>query len=94
MLAAAYLAATRAHEAAKGALQDWQEHLRPFIDHHLDSGVSMRQFFTPANHAERLIRSVTTRLSRLPIAGKLLAKRKTSSADAHMKNLDIAAAPA
>ena len=31
---------------------DWQEHLRPFIDHHLHSGVSMHQFFTPANRTE------------------------------------------
>jgi 2-polyprenyl-6-methoxyphenol hydroxylase-like FAD-dependent oxidoreductase len=74
------------------ALKDWEEHLRPFIDHHLDSGVSMRQFFTPANRTEQLIRSVTTRLSQLPIAGKLLAKTKIDSADARMKDLDIAAA--
>src|SRR5688572_11530943 len=74
------------------ALKDWEEHLRPFIDHHLGSGVSMRQFFTPANRTEQLIRSVTTRLSRLPIAGKLLAKTKIDSADARMKDLDIAAA--
>jgi 2-polyprenyl-6-methoxyphenol hydroxylase-like FAD-dependent oxidoreductase len=78
----------------QGALRDWEDHLRPFIDHHLRSGVSMRQFFTPANRTERFLRSVTTLLSRLPIASKLLAKVKTTSADARMKTLDIAAAPA
>jgi 2-polyprenyl-6-methoxyphenol hydroxylase-like FAD-dependent oxidoreductase len=76
------------------ALQDWEEHLRPFIDHHLRSGVSMRSFFTPADRTEHLLRSLTTKLSRLPIAGKLLAKTKIDSADARMKNLDIAAAVA
>jgi 2-polyprenyl-6-methoxyphenol hydroxylase-like FAD-dependent oxidoreductase len=76
------------------ALQDWEDHLRPFIDHHLRSGVSMRQFFTPANRTEHLLRSVTTGLSRLPITSRLLAKAKTNSTDARMKNLDIAAAVA
>ena len=60
------------------ALQDWEDHLRPFIDHHLGSGVSMRSFFTPGNRAELLLRSVMIRLARLPIAGRLLAKRRTA----------------
>jgi hypothetical protein len=34
------------------------------------------------------------RLARLPIAGRLLAKRRTNSAGARMKSLDIAAAAA
>ncbi|TWF82269.1 2-polyprenyl-6-methoxyphenol hydroxylase-like FAD-dependent oxidoreductase [Pseudonocardia hierapolitana] len=76
------------------ALRDWEEHLRPFIDYHLRSGVSMRSFFTPANQKELLLRSVVNHLSRLPIAQKLLAKTKTDSADARMKSLDIAAAAA
>jgi 2-polyprenyl-6-methoxyphenol hydroxylase-like FAD-dependent oxidoreductase len=76
------------------ALQDWEDHLRPFIDHHLGSGVSMRSFFTPGNRAELLLRSVMIRLVRLPIAGRLLAKRRTNSAGARMKSLDIAAAAA
>jgi hypothetical protein len=54
----------------------------------------MRQFFTPANRAEQLLRSVTTRLSRLPIGKRLLAKTKTNSTDARMKMLDIASAAA
>jgi hypothetical protein len=69
------------------ALRDWEEHLRPFIDCHRRSGVSMRQFFTPANRTEKLLRSVTTRLSRLPISKQLLAKLKTNCADARMKAL-------
>jgi 2-polyprenyl-6-methoxyphenol hydroxylase-like FAD-dependent oxidoreductase len=73
------------------ALQDWEDHLRPFIDHHLGSGVSMRSFFTPGNRAELLLRSVMIRLIRLPIAGRLLAKRRTNP---RMKSLDIAAAAA
>jgi 2-polyprenyl-6-methoxyphenol hydroxylase-like FAD-dependent oxidoreductase len=74
------------------ALQDWEDHLRPFIDHHLGSGVSMRGFFTPGNRAELLLRSVMIRLARLPIAGRLLAKMMTNRA--RMKSLDIAAAAA
>jgi 2-polyprenyl-6-methoxyphenol hydroxylase-like FAD-dependent oxidoreductase len=76
------------------ALRDWEEHLRPFIDHHLRSGVSMRAFFTPANRAEQLIQFVMTRISRLPIVGKLLARSRTRGAEARMKMLDIAAAAA
>jgi 2-polyprenyl-6-methoxyphenol hydroxylase-like FAD-dependent oxidoreductase len=74
------------------ALQDWEEHLRPFIDYHLGSGVSMRAFFTPANRTEQLMRSVITRLGRVPIVSKLLAKSRTNGADARMKMLDIASA--
>ncbi|MEU8151462.1 FAD-dependent monooxygenase [Nonomuraea sp. NPDC048901] len=74
------------------ALQDWEDHLRPFIDHHLGSGVSMRGFFTPGNRAELLLRSTMIRLARLPIAGRLLAKMMTNRA--RMKSLDIAAAAA
>jgi 2-polyprenyl-6-methoxyphenol hydroxylase-like FAD-dependent oxidoreductase len=74
------------------ALQDWEDHLRPFIDHHLGSGMSMRGFFTPGNRAELLLRSVMIRLARLPIAGRLLAKMMTNRA--RMKSLDIAAAAA
>jgi 2-polyprenyl-6-methoxyphenol hydroxylase-like FAD-dependent oxidoreductase len=76
------------------ALQDWEDHLHPFIDHHLGSGVSMRSFFTPANRTEQLIRSVMTRLGRMPIVSKLLAKSRTNGADAQMKMLDIASAAA
>jgi 2-polyprenyl-6-methoxyphenol hydroxylase-like FAD-dependent oxidoreductase len=76
------------------ALQDWEEHLRPFIDYHLGNGVNMRQFFTPGNRVELLLRSVVNRLARRPIASKLLAKRKTDSEDARMKRLDIAATTA
>jgi 2-polyprenyl-6-methoxyphenol hydroxylase-like FAD-dependent oxidoreductase len=76
------------------ALQDWEDHLRPFIDHHLGSALSMRSFFTPGNRAELLLRSVMIRLARLPIAGRLLVKRRTNSAGARMKSLDIAAAAA
>ena len=72
------------------ALRDWEQHLRPFIDYHLRSGVSMRSFFTPANHKEMLLRTVVNLLSRLPIAKKLLTKTKTDSAAARMKTLDIA----
>ena len=75
------------------ALRDWEEQLRPFIDHHLGSGVSMRAFFTPANRTEQLVRSVMTRLGRMPIVGKLLARSRTSGTDARMM-LDIAAAAA
>jgi 2-polyprenyl-6-methoxyphenol hydroxylase-like FAD-dependent oxidoreductase len=76
------------------ALRDWEEHLRPFIDHHLESGVTMRAFFTPANRGEQLVRTVMTRLARMPIASKLLARSRTRSADARMKMLDIASAAA
>ena len=76
------------------ALRDWEDHLHPFIDHHLDSGVKMRRFFTPAHRAERLLRFVMTRLSRVPIGARLLAKMKTNSADARMKTLDIASVAA
>jgi len=76
------------------ALQDWEDHLRPFVDHHLGSGVSMRSFFTPGNRAELLLRSAMIRLARLPIAGRLLAKMRTNSAGVRMKSLDIAAAAA
>jgi 2-polyprenyl-6-methoxyphenol hydroxylase-like FAD-dependent oxidoreductase len=76
------------------ALQDWEDHLRPFIDHHLGNAVSMRSFFTQGNRTELLVRSVMIRLARMPIAGRLLAKRRTNSADARMKSLDIAAAAA
>jgi len=74
------------------ALQDWEDHLRPFIDYHLGSGVSQRGFLTPGNRAELLLRSVMIRLGRLPIAGRLLAKTRAKSA--RMKSLDIAAAAA
>jgi 2-polyprenyl-6-methoxyphenol hydroxylase-like FAD-dependent oxidoreductase len=74
------------------ALQDWEDHLRPFIDHHLGSGVTMRGFFTPGNRAELLLRSVMIRLARLPITGRLLAK--TMATRTRMKSLDIAAAAA
>jgi 2-polyprenyl-6-methoxyphenol hydroxylase-like FAD-dependent oxidoreductase len=74
------------------ALQDWEDQLRPFIDHHLGSGVTMRGFFTPGNRAELLLRSVMIRLARLPIASRLFAKMMTNRA--RMKSLDIAAAAA
>lgn len=76
------------------ALQDWEDHLRPFVDHHLGSGVNMRSFFTPGNRAELLLRSVMIRLARLPIASRLLGKMRTNSASVRMKRLDIAAAAA
>jgi len=76
------------------ALRDWEEHLRPFIDHHLESGVTMRQIFTPANRGELFLRSVMTRLSKTPIGKKLLARTKTNSTDSQMKMFDIAAAAA
>jgi len=41
-----------------------------------------------------LVRSVMIRLTRMPIAGRLLAKRRINSADTRMKSLDIAAAAA
>lgn len=74
------------------ALQDWEDHLRPFIAHHLGNAVSMRAFLTPGNRAELLLRSVMIRVSRLPIAGRLLAKVMANRA--RMKSLDIAAAAA
>lgn len=74
------------------ALQDWEDHLRPFIDYHLGSGVSQRGFLTPGNRAQLLLRSVMIRLGRLPIAGRLLARTRAKSA--RMKSLDIAAAAA
>ena len=74
------------------ALQDWEDQLRPFIDHHLGSGVTMRGFFTPGNRAELLLRSVMLRAARLPIAGWLFAKMMASRA--RMKSVDIAAAAA
>jgi 2-polyprenyl-6-methoxyphenol hydroxylase-like FAD-dependent oxidoreductase len=74
------------------ALRDWEGHLRPFIDHHLGSGVSMRSFLTPGNRAELLLRSAMIRLGRLPIASRLLAKTRAKST--RMKSLDIAAAAA
>ncbi|MDX2606719.1 FAD-dependent monooxygenase [Streptomyces caniscabiei] len=74
------------------ALQDWEDHLRPFIEHHLGSGVSQRSFFTPGTRAELLLRSVMIHLARLPIVGRLLAKTRAESA--RMKSLDIAAAAA
>jgi 2-polyprenyl-6-methoxyphenol hydroxylase-like FAD-dependent oxidoreductase len=76
------------------ALRDWEEHLHPFIDYHLSSGVSMRAFFTPANRIEQLVQTVMTRLGRLPVASKLLAKALAGSTSARMKMLDIAAAAA
>jgi 2-polyprenyl-6-methoxyphenol hydroxylase-like FAD-dependent oxidoreductase len=76
------------------ALRDWEGHLRPFIDHHLGSGVSMRSFFTPANRTEQLMRNVMTKLGRMPIVSKLLTKSRTRGADARMKMLDIAAVAA
>jgi 2-polyprenyl-6-methoxyphenol hydroxylase-like FAD-dependent oxidoreductase len=79
------------HDVAR-ALQDWEDHLRPFITHRLGNAVSMRVFLTPGNRAELLLRSVMIRLARLPIAGRLLAKTRTNNA--RMKSLDIAATAA
>jgi 2-polyprenyl-6-methoxyphenol hydroxylase-like FAD-dependent oxidoreductase len=84
----------RHRDDVPAALRDWEEHLHPFIDHHLESGVTMRAFFTPANRTEQLVRSVMTRLARMPIASKLLGNSRTRSTDARLKMLDIAAAAA
>lgn len=74
------------------ALQDWENRLRPFIDHHLGSGMTMRGFFTQDNRAQLLLRSVMLHLARLPITGRLLGKVMANRS--RMKSLDIAAAAA
>ncbi|WP_218920899.1 FAD-dependent monooxygenase [Melittangium boletus] len=67
------------------ALFQWEEKLRPFITHMQLHGLKTRQFFTPANETQRIIRGATVRLmgNRLigPLAQKILRNNKETMLD-------------
>lgn len=72
------------------ALNAWENHLRPFISYHVKTGVNQRSFFTPANSFERHFQTALIRLTRVPLAGKILYNLKKNGKDAKMKGMDIA----
>jgi 2-polyprenyl-6-methoxyphenol hydroxylase-like FAD-dependent oxidoreductase len=74
------------------ALGNWEKQLRPFIEYHQTSGMSMRRVFVLANRSESVARSVMNRLMEIPIGRKLFVKLQHNSKGSQMKMMDIAAA--
>ncbi|HEY3561905.1 MAG TPA: FAD-dependent monooxygenase [Kribbella sp.] len=72
------------------ALRAWEERLRPFIEYHQGTGMTMRALFVPADQREFRIRTVMNRVTGTRLGRQVLSKRQHSSKAAQMKTVDLA----
>lgn len=74
------------------ALTAWERQLRPYVEEYQKIGLVGRVFFNPANHAEKVRRSMRLRVRRSPLVGRLLGRVMARSKQVRVREEDIAAA--